>query len=232
MANPIDPSIFDGNYIKEVAPVISGKRKRRRILMRCLVCQSEFVTSLDNARRTKQKTCSNVCAGKYREKIEGGNENHPLYPRWLSMRDRCNNPNNPRYSRYGARGITVDPYFDSFENYVTTLEALENCPSDFSNTTIQVDRINNDLGYSPNNLRWADTSLNGSNKTHSQVYSSSKYRGVYFCNTHKRWIAVVYHKGQKILSSHCKTEEEALNARNLFIKEHRLPHPIQKLSNV
>jgi hypothetical protein len=232
MAKEIDPSIFDGNFIKEVDPIIKGKRKRRQILMKCLVCQSEFTTSLDNAKRTKQKTCSNACAGKYREKFEGGCENHPLYPRWLSMRDRCNNPNNPRYPRYGGRGITVDPYFDSFENYVNTLIALDNCPKDLNNTTMQIDRIDNDLGYFPANLRWANTALNGANKTHSQEYSSSRYRGIHFCNTHKRWIATITHNGRKILASHHKTEEDAVKARNTYIKEHHLAHPIQKLSNV
>lgn len=232
MAKVIDPSIFDGNFIKEVDPIINGKRKRRQILMSCLVCHCEFTTSLDNAKRTKQKTCSNACAGKYREKIEGGCENHPLYPRWLSMRDRCNNPNNSRYPRYGGRGITVDPYFDLFENYVNTLIALENCPEVLNNTAMQIDRIENDLGYFPTNLRWANNALNGANKTHSQSYSSSEYRGVHFCNTHKTWIATIIHNGVKILSSHHRTEEDAIKARNTYIKEHRLPHPIQKLSNV
>lgn len=230
--NQIDLSIFEGNFIEEVAPLIQGKRKRRQVKLKCLVCFTEFVTSYDNAKRTKQKTCSNKCAGIFRQGIEGGCENHPLYPRWLSMRDRCNNPNNARYARYGARGIKVSPLFDSFKDYVACLSGLENCPDDLSNTNLQVDRINNDLGYFPENLRWVSSATNSCNKTHSQDYSTSKFRGIYYCNTFKRWIASVTYKGKKILSSHHKSEKEALLARNEFIQLNKLPHPLQQFSDV
>ena len=228
----IDPGIFEGNFITEVAPSIKGKRKRRQVKLECLVCTKHFITSYDNAKRTKQKTCSNACAGKYREGIEGGNENHPLYPRWLSMRDRCNNPNNIRYARYGGRGIKVSPLFDSFEMYVITVMALVNCPAEITLTNLQVDRVDNDLGYYPDNMRWVSNSTNGANKTHSQKYSTSKIRGIYYCNTHNRWIATVTHEGKKLLASHHTSEYAAAKARNLFISENKLPHPVQQVGTV
>lgn len=230
--NQIDPNIFGGNFITEVAPFIKGKRKRRQVKLKCLTCSEHFITSYDNAKRTKQKTCSNVCAGKYRQNIEGGNANHPLYPRWLSMRDRCNNPNNTRYPRYGGRGIKISPLFDSFEVYVNTLMALPNCPTELIKSNLQVDRKDNEKGYYPDNLRWVTTATNGANKTHSQEYSTSKIRGVFYCNTHNRWIATVTHEGKKLLSSHHISEYEAAEARNLFITKHGLPHPLQQISNV
>lgn len=232
MSKKIDPNLFDGNFIEEVSPLIQGRRKRRQVRLKCLICSNSFITSLDNAKRTRQKTCSNQCSGTYRENIEGGNENHPFYSRWLSMRDRCNNSNNTRYPRYGGRGITVYPIFDSFIEYVNCLIQLDNCPKDINNTNLQVDRKDNELGYYPDNLRWVSNATNGANKTHSQEYSTSKYRGIYFCNTHKRWIATVTHEGKKLLSSHHIDDIDALYARNLFITKNNLPHPIQQKSNV
>src|SRR5262245_49656661 len=35
-----------------------------------------------------------------------GMARHPAYYAWQAARQRCNNPNNPRYKCYGKRGIT------------------------------------------------------------------------------------------------------------------------------
>ena len=32
---------------------------------------------------------------------------HPLYGKWMNMKNRCNNKKDPRYKYYGARGIYV-----------------------------------------------------------------------------------------------------------------------------
>jgi len=36
-----------------------------------------------------------------------GSWNHPIYRTWKGMMERCYNPKNKRYIRYGGRGITV-----------------------------------------------------------------------------------------------------------------------------
>ena len=46
-----------------------------------------------------------------------GNELHPLYSRWLSMTQRCTNPNNVNYKNYGAKGISIAEDLKSFEDY-------------------------------------------------------------------------------------------------------------------
>lgn len=71
------------------------------------------------------------------------------YTSWVSMKQRCCNPQNPDFAEYGGRGITVcqawKHSFDAF--YADMGDRPKGC---------SLDRINNDLGYSPDNCRWAD----------------------------------------------------------------------------
>lgn len=73
----------------------------------------------------------------------------PEYDIWGSMIQRCTNPNNKHYPHYGGRGITVcDRWRDSFESFIAD---VGNRPS----PKHSIDRIENDKGYEPGNVRWA-----------------------------------------------------------------------------
>ncbi len=87
----------------------------------------------------------------------------PTYSSWLSMNTRCNNPNNPNYPFYGGRGITICDRWRSFDLF---LKDMGERPS----LSLSLDRINNDLGYSPDNCRWADQK--------TQVRNSRRARSV------------------------------------------------------
>ena len=80
-----------------------------------------------------------------------------LYKIWQGMRDRCENKNNPRYDDYGGRYIDVCPEWGDFENFRDW--AMSNGYSD----DLSIDRENNNLGYSPENCRWADRITQQSN---------------------------------------------------------------------
>jgi hypothetical protein len=67
---------------------------------------------------------------------------------WHYMRQRCMNPNNTDYANYGGRGISVCERWDKFENF---LKDMGEKPS----PKHSLDRVNPDLGYGPNNCRWA-----------------------------------------------------------------------------
>lgn len=227
-SKPIDPTMFGKNFVREVAPKLRGIRKDRQVELSCVICETLFIVTVANAVRIKQQTCSNQCAGILRRKSENGNLNHPLYPRWLSMRDRCNNPKNDRYTRYGARGITYDSVFDDFTQYVNYCVSLANAPTDLRSTSLEIDRIDNDVGYCKGNLRWADVCLQAANKSllKTPEHTSSTV-GVCWCKTNKRWIARVQYKNQTLHQSSHLTEEAAVLARQQYVIVNDLPHQLK-----
>jgi len=82
---------------------------------------------------------------------------HPLYARWSMMRQRCLNPNFPKYPRYGARGITICSEWDDFWTYVGDVGP---CPG----PGLTLDRVNNNGNYEPSNIRWATHKQQANNR--------------------------------------------------------------------
>lgn len=73
---------------------------------------------------------------------------------WNGMKSRCLNPKATSYKNYGARGIKICKewlLFEEFHNW-----ALANGYKD----GLQIDRIDNDGDYCPENCRWVTKSFN------------------------------------------------------------------------
>jgi hypothetical protein len=78
---------------------------------------------------------------------------------WSRMKNRCNNPNNAKYHRYGGRGIKVcDRWLNSFENFLSDVGRR---PS----KKYSIDRINNDGDYEPDNVKWSTAMQQSRNST-------------------------------------------------------------------
>lgn len=106
---------------------------------------------------------STSCGCSWREKITThGATNTPEYMNWKAMHTRCRS-NLPRIKpHYKDRGITVS---EEWGNFVTFLKDMGLRPTPDS----EVDRINNDLGYSKENCRWASSKENLNNRRGNRV---------------------------------------------------------------
>lgn len=89
-----------------------------------------------------------------------------LYKRYYHMKERCYNPNDKRYNRYGGRGIKI---CDEWLNDYNTFEqwAINNGFEEH----LEIDRINNDGNYAPDNCRFVTSLQNNRNRSKHRRYT-------------------------------------------------------------
>ena len=109
--------------------------------------------------------------GCYSKKLQTTNlvhglNDHPLAVIWRAMLFRCENPKAHNYERYGGRGITVCERWHDLKNFVEDLEEGY-APG------LQLDRIDNDGPYSPENCRWVTAKENNRNKRNNRFITTA-----------------------------------------------------------
>lgn len=98
---------------------------------------------------------------------ELGIKNCSIYRRWAQMMSRCHREGSRGYHRYGGRGIFVcEEWRDSlgFMRYRKWLTTKYPNWKELFDKKYQIDRIDNDKGYSPENCRLTTTEENHMNR--------------------------------------------------------------------
>lgn len=103
--------------------------------------------------------------GQYRNVYKyGGGKYKRLHSIWATILKRCNNPRFGGYELYGGRGIQV---CNEWHNYDVFAEwAVQNGYAD----NLQIDRINNNGNYRPENCRWVTPQENSNNRRSTTFY--------------------------------------------------------------
>jgi len=121
-------------------------------------------------RNGDSKSCN---CKKSTHKLTHGMTKTRLHEIWIGMKKRCYNKNCKQYKWYGARGIKIcenwNSSFIDFYKWSKENGYMEN---------LELDRIDNDKGYSPENCRYVTTRENLLNRREIQSRNTSGYRGI------------------------------------------------------
>lgn len=135
-------------------------------LCKCSLCGKEVILKAQCIARG-QKTCSTKCgvSESNAKRSTHGMWRTPEYNAWVSIKERCLNPNTKHYHRYGGRGIQIcEEWKNDFQSFYEHVGARPTAKH-------SMERIYNDKGYEPGNVRWATKKEQARNRCDNVLYT-------------------------------------------------------------
>lgn len=132
--------------------------KRVKWLCKC-DCGNEKIVQQTHLRSGATTSCGCYHKEKAKESNKTHNLTHTsLHNRWKAIKQRCFNPNNAGYKNYGGRGVKLCSEWLEFEAFYKW------CIENGYKEEYQIDRIENDGNYEPNNVRFIPVKSNNRNR--------------------------------------------------------------------
>lgn len=158
--------------------------------------------------RVSNLTESSSCGCWFREKAAERSTTHgmtgtPTYVSWSKMKERCDLESYAEKEYYQDKGITYDIRWKSFENF---LEDMGERPEGKT-----LDRIDGSLGYSKDNCRWSDLTIQAYNRSKRSTNTSGR-TGVYEMQDGS-YQAIIGYYGDRIVLASGVSFEEACRVR-------------------
>ena len=155
---------FQYSYLRIIGPSEArDSHGRRKWLALCLSCGTVHPVDIRDIRKRQRLNRPVSCGCKKKEFIGAastthGLSGHPAWAVWHSMKQRCTDPNHKAWANYGGRGITVcESWLKSFEAFWSDMGATYR-------PGLELDRRENNAGYSPENCRWVTRRENTQNR--------------------------------------------------------------------
>ena len=142
----------------------SNGNKTRFALFECEHCGKQVEKQKNNGLRDFSCGCARYELTSKSNAIHGDSnsnaEYYNLWASWRNMRDRCNRSTNQDYQYYGGKGIVVCNEWNDYLEFKkwSILNSYE------PNKNLQIDRIDSNKNYSPDNCRWVDAKTNQRNR--------------------------------------------------------------------
>lgn len=143
---------------------LAGRDRSRLLLWHCRCdCGGETYVRTQDLNRGKSTNCgcrhSEVLRERNHKHGMAGSRPHRI---WKAMHTRCYNPNAPSYADYGARGIRIcDRWKEIFENFWADMQP------GYSDQ-LEIDRIDPNGDYNPDNCRWVTRITQQRNKRNTR----------------------------------------------------------------
>ncbi len=156
--------------LKYIRSYKTTSKARQIWLFRC-DCGNEKEIIKGNVMQGTVKSCGcmtkALLSASAKKQIKHGLHGTPLYFCYHAMKQRCNNPKLKSYKNYGGRGITIcKEWLDNPEAFYNW--ALCNGYSE----SLQIDRIDVNGNYEPNNCRFITHAEQQKNKRNSRRIQS------------------------------------------------------------
>lgn len=185
----------------------AGRTKQKGLLWECQCdCGKKVVVPGNSLMMGHTQSCG--CLQKERclkASTKHGLRYTPEYRIWTLMKNRCLNKKANNYEYYGGRGIAVCERWLKFENFYQDMGQRPD-------SSLTIERVNNNKDYSPNNCKWATKEAQARNRRPNRN-STLGIKGVSWHKRIKKYHVRITAKRKEIHLGYFQAIEDAISAR-------------------